>query len=69
MNQHADDAATIRHPAMSGPASRQWSYDPAVSAVLAALEQAERRIIDLGSGQDIAISVNCLMGISCANKC
>lgn len=33
--------------AMSGPAGRQWMYGPAVSAVLAALEQAEQRITEL----------------------
>lgn len=35
--------------AMSGPAGRQWSYGPAISAVLAALDQAERRIAELES--------------------
>lgn len=33
--------------AMSGPAGRQWSYGPAVSTVLAALEQAEKRVAEL----------------------
>ena len=33
--------------AMSGPAGRHWNYGPAVSAVLAALEQAEQRIAEL----------------------
>lgn len=32
--------------AMSGPAGRQWVYGPAVSAVLAALEQAEKRVAE-----------------------
>lgn len=32
--------------AMSGPAGRQWSYAPAISAVLDALEQAEQRIAE-----------------------
>ena len=35
--------------AMSGPAGKQWSYGPAVSAVLAALAQAEQRITELES--------------------
>lgn len=33
--------------AMSGPAGRQWSYAPAISAVLDALEQAEQRLTEL----------------------
>jgi len=33
--------------AMSGPAGRHWNYGPAVSAVLEALEQAERRVAEL----------------------
>ena len=33
--------------AMSGPAGRHWNYGPAVSAVLAALEQAGQRIAEL----------------------
>ncbi|WPO97438.1 hypothetical protein SFA32_12540 [Buttiauxella sp. HR94] len=35
------------HAAMSGAAGRQWSYGPAISAVLAALGQAEQRIAEL----------------------
>ncbi len=35
------------HAVMSGPAGKQWNYGPAVSAVLAALEQAEQRIAEL----------------------
>jgi len=33
--------------AMSGPTGRYWSYTPAVSAVMAALEPAEQRITEL----------------------
>lgn len=33
--------------AMSGPAGRHWNYGPAISAVLAALGQAEQRIAEL----------------------
>ncbi|WP_222890466.1 hypothetical protein [Enterobacter sp. C2] len=33
--------------AMSGPVGRQWSYGPAVTTVLVALAQAERRIAKL----------------------
>lgn len=35
--------------AMSGTTGRQWCYTPAVTAVLAALEEAEQRITDLKS--------------------
>lgn len=33
--------------AMYGSAGKQWSYGPAVSTVLDALEQAEQRIVEL----------------------
>jgi len=33
--------------AMSGSSGRYWNYTPAVTAVLAALEQAEKRVAEL----------------------
>lgn len=38
--------------AMSGPAGRHWSYGPAVSTVLAALEQAEKHTAELLAERD-----------------
>lgn len=41
-----ENAKSKLQAAMSGPAGRYWNYTPAVTAVLAALEQAEKRIAE-----------------------
>jgi len=49
--------------AISGPAGRHWNYGPAVSAVLAALEQAEQRIAELLAERDDVIrAIRCTGG-------
>ena len=42
--------------ATSGPAGRYWNYTPAVTAVLTALEQAEKRVAEL-EGRTLTVNL------------